>query len=185
MTPKAIRPNAALRQAGLLKAAAGKPTDARVNVVPEGGIGLIYCNHPGEVDADRRKVKELFTGKEGVAAVLEPAEFAAQGMPVPREYPQAPDLILVAKAGYAVSGSTDGDEFVTTHTEGRVSLGSHGLLSAESKMNALCVVSGRGVRPGSQVSQSENIDVAPTIARLLGIEFAADGRALNELLTDE
>jgi predicted AlkP superfamily pyrophosphatase or phosphodiesterase len=185
MTPKAVRPNVLLRQAGLLQAAAGKPTDARVNVVPEGGIGLVYCNHPGEVEADRRRVKELFAGREGVAAVLEPAEFAAQGMPEPRTYPQAPDLVLVAKSGYAVSGSTDGEEFVTTHTEGRVSLGSHGLLSADQKMNAVCVVSGRGVRPGSKVSMAENIDVAPTIARLLGVKFEADGKPLTELLSDE
>jgi predicted AlkP superfamily pyrophosphatase or phosphodiesterase len=185
MTPKAVRPNVLLRQNGLLKAAAGKPTDARVNVVPEGGIGLIYCNNPGEVAADRRRVKELFVGREGVAAVLEPAEFESHGMPDPREYPQAPDLILVAKDGYAVSGSTDGEEFVTTHTEGRVSLGSHGLLAANAKMNAVCVLSGRGVRPGAKVSAAENIDVAPTIARLLGIQFTADGKPLSELLTGE
>jgi len=185
MTPKAVRPNVLLRQSGLLKAAGGKPTDARVNVVPEGGIGLIYCNHPGEVQSDRRRVQELLAGREGVAAVLEPAEFASQGMPDPREYSQAPDLILVAKEGYAVSGSTDGSEFVTTHTEGRVSLGSHGLLSANVKMNAVCVLSGRGVRPGAKVAAAENIDVAPTIARLLGIEFAADGKPLAELLAGE
>jgi predicted AlkP superfamily pyrophosphatase or phosphodiesterase len=182
MTPKAIRPNVLLRQAGLLKAAGGKPTDARANVFPEGGIGLVYCNHPGEVEADRRRVKELFAGREGVAAVLEPSEYATQGMPVPREYPQAPDLVLVAKDGYGVSGSTDGEEFVTTSTEGRISLGSHGLLSANAKMNAVCVVSGRGIRAGTKIAGAENIDVAPTIARLLGVEFAADGKPLEALL---
>jgi predicted AlkP superfamily pyrophosphatase or phosphodiesterase len=184
LTPKAIRPNVLLRQEKLLTAgAAGKVTEARVNVVPEGGIGLVYCNEPGNVDALRKQARELFEGKEGVAAVLEPAQFAEYGMPHPREYSQAPDLVLVAKDGYAVSGQAEGETFVTTQVEGKVSLGSHGLITTNPKMNAICVVSGHGIKPGSQVASAENIDVAPTAAQLLGLKtFPADGRVMSELL---
>ena len=185
MTPKAIRPNVVLRQEGLLTVGAmGKVVEARVNVVPEGGIGLIYCNDPSQLDADRKRVAELLRGREGVAGVLEPSEFAAHGMPHPREYSQAPDLIVVAKDGYGVSGGAEGDAFVTTSTEGRISLGSHGFLSDSAKMNAVCVVAGRGIRKGAQVEKAENIDIAPTAAVLLGVEgLQADGRALRAMLS--
>jgi hypothetical protein len=50
-------------------------------------------------------------------------------------------------------------------------------------MNALCVLSGQGIRPGVQLERVENIDIAPTIAQLLGIEnFPADGKALAAAL---
>ncbi len=184
LTPKAIRPNVLLRQAKLLTVgAAGKVTEARVNVVPEGGIGLVYCNEPGNVEALRKQARELFVGQEGVEAVLEPAQFAEYGMPHPREYSQAPDLVIVAKDGYAVSGQAEGETFVASQVEGKVSLGSHGLITTNAKMNAICVISGRGIKPGSKVDKAENIDVAPTAARLLGLNaFSADGRVMSEIL---
>ncbi|MBL8828385.1 MAG: alkaline phosphatase family protein [Planctomycetaceae bacterium] len=184
LTPRAIRPNVLLRQEMLLTVGAGnKVTEARVNVVPEGGVGLVYCNEPGNVEALRKQAKELFTGKEGVAAVLEPAQFAEYGMPHPREYSQAPDLVIVAKDGYAVSAQAESDAFVATQVEGKVSLGSHGLITTNPQMNAICVISGRGIKAGSKVDKAENIDVAPTAARLLGLKtLAADGRVMSEIL---
>lgn len=183
-TPKAIRPNVLLRQRELLTLTGGKMRDARVHVIPEGGIGLVYCTDPSHVEADRKLVKELFTGQEGVAEVLLPEQFAAYGLPHPREYAPAPDAVLVAKEGYAVSGSVEGETFVASNTEARTSLGSHGFIATSPKMNALCVLSGRGVKPGEKLEQVENIDVAPTIARLLGLDdFRADGRVLEQALT--
>ena len=182
-TPKALRPNVLLREKGLLKADGGKLSEARVHVIPEGGIGLVYCTNPGEAEADRQRVKELFTGQEGVADVVLPDRFAEYGLPQPREYAQAPDAVLVAKDGYAVSASVEGDTFVASNTEAKTSLGSHGFLSGSKKMNALCVLSGNGIRKGGKLEQVENIDVAPTIAKLLGLEgFSADGQPLSAAL---
>ncbi len=184
-TPKAIRPNVVLRDEGLLKVTAGKITDARVHVISEGGIGLVYCTEPGQAPADRERVKQLFVGKEGVDDVLLPEDFAKQGMPHPREYSQAPDAILVAKDGYAVSNSADGDAFVAPNTEAKTSLGSHGFLSKHAKMNATCVLSGNGIRQGAKLQEVENIDVAPTIAKLLGIQgLPADGKSLDAALAN-
>lgn len=183
-TPKAICPNVVLRQEQLLTmGAAGKIVEARINVVPEGGIGLVYCNDPGMVADDAKRFRELVAQREGVAEILEPSQFAAHGLPHPREYAQAPDLVLVAKDGYGVSGVVDGDSFVRTNVEGRVSLGSHGFVSSLKRMNAVCVIAGRGVRKGVQIKSAENIDVAPTVARLLGIAgFPVDGRVWDEIL---
>lgn len=185
-TTKAIRPNVLLREAGLLTLGPKRRIDeARVNVVPEGGIGLIYCNHRGDVDADSKRVREIFRELEGVAGILTPDQFAEHGMPHPREYAQSPDLILVAKDGYGVSGSAEGETFVASQEEGRISLGSHGFLANNPKMNAICVLSGRGIREGAIVQTAENISIAPTAAKLLGLEnYQADAEPLNSLLEE-
>jgi predicted AlkP superfamily pyrophosphatase or phosphodiesterase len=183
LTPKAICPNVVLRQQGRLTVAAGKIGEAQVHVVPEGGIGLVYFTNPGTAAADRKRVQELFSGKEGVADVLGPERFAEYGLPHPREYAQAPDLVLVAKDGYGVSGSAEGDEFVAVNTAARVSIGSHGFVSKLQKMNAVCVISGCGIRSGAHLQAIENIDIAPTAARLLGLAgFVADGRVMDGAL---
>jgi predicted AlkP superfamily pyrophosphatase or phosphodiesterase len=185
MTPKAICPNVVLRQEGLLTVTAGKLAEARVHVFPEGGVGLVYCTDPGTVAADREKVKSLLKEKEGVAEILFPDRYAEVGLPLPREYPQSPDAILVAKDGYAVSATVAGDSFVIANTEARTSLGSHGFVSTFNKMNAICVLSGSGIRRGGQVEKIENIDIAPTIARLLQVEFpSADGKPLSGALNE-
>jgi predicted AlkP superfamily pyrophosphatase or phosphodiesterase len=183
LTPKAIRPNVLLRQKGLLTALGGKISDAEIHVFPEGGIGLVYCTNPGTAEADRKRFRELLEGQEGVAEILEPEQFAEHGLPHPREYSQAPDQVLVAKDGYGVSASAEGETFVATGAEARVSAGSHGFLATLPKMNALCILSGAGVRAGVVIPQAENIDVAPTAARLLGLkDFLVDGKVLAEAL---
>ncbi|MGE0758702.1 MAG: alkaline phosphatase family protein [Pirellulaceae bacterium] len=185
LTPKAILPNVALRQAGLLQTdSSGRITEARAHVFPEGGIGLVYCTDPGSAPDDARQVAELLKGREGVADVLTPAQFARYGLPHPREYSQAPDLVVVAADGYGVSSSAEGDAFIATNIVGRVSLGSHGFISTLPKMNAVCVLSGAGIRRGVRLEPVENIDIAPTVARLLGVPgFQADGKVLADALS--
>src|SRR4030095_6682388 len=111
------------------------------------------------------QVKKLFIDQEGVADVLLPEAFAEYGLPHPREYNQAPDAVLVAKDGYSVSASAEGEDFVKANTEAKTSLGSHGFVSTMKKMNAPLVLSGRGIRRGEKLQDVENIDVAPTIAK--------------------
>ena len=187
LTPKAFRPNALFRKEGMLSlGGAGKLAEARVHVISEGGTGLIYCTDPSTADADRKRVKELLEGKEGVAEVLAPAEFAKHGMPHPREYSQAPDLVVVTQDGYGVSTTAEGDDFVVGNTEGKVSLGSHGFISTISKMNAPCILSGAGIRRGVHLKDAENIDIAPTVAKLLELrDFTADGRVLSNAFAEE
>ncbi len=184
LTPKAIRPNVLLRQQGLLSSVpVGKIVDAKVHVVPEGGIGLVYCTDPGISNADANRITQIFAGQEGVASVLEPRQFAEYGLPHPREYSQAPDFVLVAKDGYGVSGSADGEMFVAPGAEAKVPVGSHGFISTEIKMNAVCIIAGAGIQSGARLKNVGNIDIAPTIAGLLGLKaIATDGRVLTEAL---
>jgi hypothetical protein len=143
----------------------------------------VYCTDPATAAADAKRAKQLLLGQEGVAAVLAPEQFAEYGLPHPREYSQAPDLVLVAKDGYGVSGTAEGETFVTLGIEAKVPAGSHGFVSTEGKMNAVCVLSGCGIRPGVRLKSVENTDIAPTIAQLLDLSgLSPEGRVLSEAL---
>jgi predicted AlkP superfamily pyrophosphatase or phosphodiesterase len=183
LTPKAIRPNVLLRKAGLLTVEGGKLTQAQVHVIPEGGVGFVYCTNPAKAPQDSAYVKKMFIGQEGVADVLLPDRFNEVGFPHPREYDQVPDAILVAKDGYAVSGAVTGETLVATYREAQTSLGSHGFLAKLQKMNAMCILSGAGIRSGIKLQGADNTVIAPTIAKLLGLKYPnADGRPLSDAL---
>ena len=50
-------------------------------------------------------------------------------------------------------------------------------------MRAIFVAWGNGIRPGATIKQMRNVDIAPTIARLLGLEMKdITGRTLTEIL---
>lgn len=179
-TPNAIKPNVALRDAGLLKADGKRIVEARVHVVPEGGIGLVYCTNPLEAKELRQTIESAFQGKEGVDQILFPDRFAEFGLPMPREYEQAPDAVIAAKEGFSVSASVEGSEFVEPNTKVGTSLGSHGFLSTHPRMNATCILWGKDIQAGRSITGIENTSIAPTIAKLLGLPQAEwDGDAMD------
>lgn len=180
---KSLRPNAVLRREGLLEAQGNRITSARVQVVPEGGIGMVYLTDPKTAEKDRETVKRLFQDAEGVAAVLGPEDYPRYHLPSPKDHPGMADMVLAAKDGYGVSGAVSGDDFVVPNDP---PTGSHGYLSTEPKMNAVFVASGAGVKAGARLETVENVDVAPTVAHLLGVPLKqASGRVLNEILDDK
>jgi len=180
--PKTLQPNVVLRQAGLLTLEGTQISTARAHVIPEGGIGMLYLTVPDHIEEEKQKVIELFQNREGIAAVLTPEDFQKYGLPQPREYPQMADLILVAKDGYGIGATAVGEDFVV---KSDVTLGTHGFLSTNPLMNATCIVSGAQIHQGVTIDVVENIDVTPTIAHLLGIEFkTADGKVLTQVLRD-
>jgi len=178
-----LQPNVLFRQAGLLElGGTNQITKARAQVVPEGGTGMIYLTDPQTREADRRKVIELLHDKEGVADLIGPEQFAAYGLPLPEKNSHMADLVLVAHNGYAVSGTATGNDFVLPVT-GSMSQGYHGYLASNTNMDALFIASGRGIKRNVKIGKVENIDVAPTIAHLLGQQLpGAEGKVISEIL---
>jgi predicted AlkP superfamily pyrophosphatase or phosphodiesterase len=178
--PKSILPNVVLRKAGLLTVENSRIASARVHVFPEGGIGMLYLTVPESAEKDRKQAIELLRHVEGIETILEPVQFAEHLMPRPDEHPGMADLVLVAKDGYSFDGRATGDEEVITH---KSVLGTHGFLSKSAKMNAAFIAAGNGIRPGAELGEIQNIDVAPTIARLFEQKLEhARGRVLTEIL---
>lgn len=178
--PKLLQPNVVLRQEGMLTVEGTQVATARAQVIPEGGIGMVYLTVPGNAEEDRKKVIELFRDREGIAAIITPEEFANHGLPHPKDYSQMADLILVAKDGYGIGASATGDNFVI---QSEATLGTHGFLSTNPRMNATFIASGAGIRQAATIEMIENIDISPTIAHLLGVDLkSVDGKVVQQAL---
>jgi predicted AlkP superfamily pyrophosphatase or phosphodiesterase len=175
-----VLPNAALLKAGLLEAADGKVTKTQAYVVPEGGSAFVYVTVPDASGEILARVKRALTGLEGIDKVVEPEEYAKYGLPSPSVNEQMGPLFLTAKEGYAFAGSA-GDQVVIDAPEG--SLGAHGYVSSDPDLQSLFIASGRGIKPGVKLESVDNIDVAPTAARLLGFELKkVQGKVLSNIL---
>ena len=176
-----IMPNAAFLKAGLLEVTEGKVTSAQMYLVSEGGTALVYLTVP---DADGQllaRARAALTGIEGIDTIIEPSDYGAYGLPTPKASDQMGALLLTAKDGYSFSTAAHG-EVVADAAEG--SLGAHGYLSTDPELQALFIASGRGIKAGVTIDSMQTIDLAPTMARLLGLELKdVDGRVLSEILT--
>lgn len=179
-----LQPNVLLRRAGLLELGqSNRVAKARAQVMPEGGIGMVYLTNPETRETDRQNVLALFTGQKGIEAVIPPERYASLGFPGPQNNPAMADLILAAQDGYGFLPSASGEEFVVAATP-YDNHGTHGYLASHSKMDAMFVAAGRGIKRGVKIGAIENIDLAPTIAHLLGEKLEqAEGKILQEILS--
>ena len=175
-----IRPNVALQRAGLLEVVDGKVTRTQAYVVPEGGTAIVYLTTPDPGGERLGKVRMALQGIEGIDRIVEPEAFAELGLPRPEDNPQMGALFLTAREGYSFAAAVGG-EVVVDATEG--SLGAHGYVADDPEIQSLFIASGRGVGRGIVLERMDAIDVAPTAARLLGIEMkGVEGRVLAEIL---
>ena len=176
-----IRPNAALLKAGLIEVQDGKITRTEAYVVPEGGTAMVYVTVPDSSDAILGRVKQALGDIEGIDRVIEPAQYAEFGLPTPAANEQMGALFLTAKDGYAFTADTN--EPLTVDAP-PTSLGTHGYVSSEPDIRALFIAAGRGIKPGVVLDSVNTIDLAPTAARLLGVELKdVEGRVLQEVLS--
>ena len=179
---RVIRPNVALRQAGLLRAQGPTITTCEAVANTLGGSAMIYVPDKSKLAALTPKLKDLLGKLEGVERIYEPHEFAALGLPTPAQNDQIADLFVVAKDGYAFTHYPTGDEAVTELTP-EVYPGHHGYLASDPQLNGMFVAWGHGVKRGAQLGEIRNLDVAPTVAALLGLKMEnVEGRVLAEAL---
>ena len=180
LVKRQIRPNAAFMKAGLLKSEQNTITRAQAWSVPEGGTAMVYVTVPDPEGQILRRTREALAGIEGIDKVIEPGEYQPYGLPLPSENDQMGMLFLTAKDGYAFTAAI-GDEIVVDAPTG--SLGAHGYVGTDPDMLALFVAAGRGIEPGVRLDVIDATAVAPTAARLLGVELkGADGKVLTDIL---
>ncbi len=179
---KYVYANVVLKQAGLLRAAGPTISSCDAFVGSQGGIAMVYVTDPARRAELVPKLKALFAAAEGVAEVIDAATDApAHGMPTPTENQGMGELILYPKAGFAFSGAAAGDVI----TGPAVNYGgTHGYSSRDPELDGIFIASGSGIKPGVKVPRVRNLDVAPTIARLLDVPLPdVEGKVLTEILT--
>jgi len=173
-----IHANVALRREGLMREENGKAMwDAWV--VADGGVAMVYMKDPARQAELVPKLSTLFAGIDGVQAVYSQEELTKLGLPLPAQSDQAPDMLLAAKPGYSFGNGVEGN--IVMDSNG----GTHGYLNSDSEMNAIFIAGGSGIKHGIQLDRISNLDVAPTIAALLGIEMKnIAGHSLSKILSD-
>jgi predicted AlkP superfamily pyrophosphatase or phosphodiesterase len=182
-TPKSIRPNVVLRREGLLTVENGQIVSAKVFTVSLGGSAMGYLTDPATAREDREAVVRLFQEAEGIAAIVEPKQYARYHLPLPSDNQAMGDFVLAAKDGYVFAQDATGVDLIVANPN--PTAGAHGFLSTNPQMNAIFVASGSGIRSGARLTTVENIDVAPTIMRLLGASIPdASGRVIEEIVLD-
>jgi len=172
-----IRPNVLLRDKGLITGA-GDQARGEAWVMPEGGTAMLYVTRPNrKAELLPHLWRELST-LEGVDQIYGTEDFGKLGLPLPSTSDQAPDLFFTAKPDYMFSGESEG-ELVSRVSEA----GTHGYINSDPKMQAIFIASGVCIPKGIRLDGISNLDVAPTIAALLGLEMRnVKGNAIQAIV---
>ena len=168
-----LQPNAVLRDAGLLQ------TDANGRITSWQAVAhraAIRIKDPGDTTL-ATKVEDVFQtladGRyRGLFRLVGRDEIARLG--------GDPDVLFIIEPieGYTTGAGVEGGFVVASNRHG-----DHGFLPTEPPMYTGLIAAGAGVRPGIAVPLTRQIDIAPTVARLLGFELTdADGVPLVGIL---
>lgn len=173
---KIIQPNVVLRRLNLLESQGGKLGPGKAWCISQGGAAGVYIFDDGHRAEMVQQLTQAFREIEGIQAVIGPQDLPKFGQTSPQEEPRCPDFWLAAESGYSFSETATGDEVVVTRpTVG----GGHGYLPDQPDMLAMCVIWGPGIPPGTNLGKVQIVDIAPTMAALLGVALPnPDGKVL-------
>lgn len=166
-----ICPNVLLQKAGLLTVdEQGNVTSWKAFSQRAGGISEIRLSQYAD-EADKQKLESVLDSlvqdsESGIFAVLTGEEARARG-----GFPQA-SYVLISQKGYEIRDDVIGEYMRTTLTQ----KAQHGYNNEFPEMRASFMLAGRNITKG-RVHNVKLIDVAPTLAALMGAELPdAEGR---------
>jgi predicted AlkP superfamily pyrophosphatase or phosphodiesterase len=168
-----LRPGVLLREAGLVTLSPdGHPASWRAVVTTHGGLAHLYARD-GRPDELRRLFDPLAgVPGSGIARVYSAAEIQAHGGD-----PRA-TLAIGAAEGFVFTAGYQGE---ATAPAGKP--GHHGFDPGLPAMRASLLITGGAIAPG-RLDGARLVDVAPTVARWLGLSLpTATGRPLPVRLT--
>jgi predicted AlkP superfamily pyrophosphatase or phosphodiesterase len=176
---RACAPNIALHADGLLRLdRTGDIVEHEARVCANGGAAHVYVRAGADRGAVVARVLECFAGIPGIAAVLDPEAFDDVGLPWPDEDPTQGDLVLLATDDWYFTDHATPEAAAT----GRRYRGMHGNLPDDPRLHAGFVAAGPGVAEGVRLGVLDHLDVAPTLAALLGLKLVAAERPLVEAM---
>lgn len=177
---KFIQPNVALKKAGLARGLGPTISSCDAYVMAQGGMAFAYVTNPARRAELLPQLKEMFTTMEGIAEVIDGKDGHRFGMPTPDENPGMGDLILFAKDGYAFRKDVTGEDVVVPAVNYG---GTHGYPASDPELDGIFIANGPDIKPGTVVDRVSNLDVAPTLAKIMELTLPkVDGRVLDEIL---
>jgi predicted AlkP superfamily pyrophosphatase or phosphodiesterase len=159
-----VDPNAILREAGI------PPSEA--TALAEGGAAYIYeTRRTPELTA---KIRATFAANPATESVPTDEQITEQGWPSRSDNPAAFDVLAYAKEDWKFGGSTVQPEPKT---------GAHGYPNNRPLMQAIFIANGAAIRSTDEQPAFPNINVAATIAQILGLpQTGMDGKPLIAIL---
>ncbi|HEX3179301.1 MAG TPA: alkaline phosphatase family protein [Methylomirabilota bacterium] len=161
---------APLRRAGLFTLERGRVADWKAMPWSAGGAAAIVLKDPSD-EATRQRVREVLDNlaadpANGIDRILDADTLRAKGA-----FPTAAFLVGL-KPGWQTAAPTAA---ILSRSRG----GQHGHLPDVPELHASFLLVGPGVPPGRDLGLVDMRDVAPTLARRLGLTLAdADGKSL-------
>jgi predicted AlkP superfamily pyrophosphatase or phosphodiesterase len=169
-----------LKNKGLMTVAGSNIVDRKVALVAEGGAGLLYITDTANRAQIMADLVPALKQVEGIEAVFPADEFASIGHAGPDKNKNAPDIIVAAAQGYSIAENPASKDLI--NPTGTVK-GNHGNLPKHRYMDAAFIAWGAGIKPGAKLGRIRNVDVAPTMAAILGVKMEnVEGRVLTEIL---
>jgi predicted AlkP superfamily pyrophosphatase or phosphodiesterase len=169
-----INPNALLRDCGYIKVEDGKVVSWRALARSSGGSCSIYVKDPADVEAvgEALRKAEAVDG-ERLFTVLDRKELDLLG------YNADATFALDPEEGWAFSAA-----LMPKLIDGLPTVrGNHGQRPTRPQLYTGFVAAGGGVRAGASLDRMRLIDIAPTVARLLGLDMpGVEGVVLDALL---
>lgn len=170
-----ISPNVLLHQAGLIELdPEGNVTSWKAWSQRAGGTAEVRMADPQDEETRRTLagiMKRLAEDPDsGILEVVDREGARARG-----GFPDA-EYVLVSKKGYELRDDVTGDYCRTRLTQ----KAQHGYSENFPEMRASFMLWGKGVRPGSDPGEFELIDIAPTLAAMMGVSLP-DAEGVNRL----
>jgi arylsulfatase A-like enzyme len=138
---------------------------------------MVYITNPDRRAELLTQLHQMFTGVEGIDHIYGAEDFAQLGLPTLAMSDQSADLVLAATPDYGFSNETEGAYL--TEFQG----GTHGFINSDPNMQAIFIASGLGVPSGVRIDSILNLDVAPTVAALLGLDMKnVKGRGIAQIV---
>ncbi len=174
---QAIAPNVLLAQNGLITLVDGKVTDWKAFVQHTGGSAAVYVKDPRDT-ATLEKVHAILqehsidSSSNRLYQIIEKEQLVKLGGPRDAAF------YLEGELGNMFSGAATGEFLRRPPLKGN-----HGYLPTKPGLQTGFLLSGRGVKKGVVLDSIRLVDVAPTVAQLLGLTMKdTDGHALKEIL---
>ncbi len=165
-----IFPNAWLAQNGFIN---GREWKAKFH--SGRGSGFLRLHDAGDTTTlkeVRKMLNALPAATRKLFTIIEKKQLQELGA-----YPDAV-LAIVPKDGYSIGGSAIGLAIRPSAQKG-----THGYLPSNPKMKTGFIAYGAGINKGTVMNEMGLVDIAPLIAKLLGIEFnAPDGKLLQGIM---
>ncbi len=177
---KNINLSVLLKQKNLMTVAGNNVVDARVTLVAQGGAAMLYIRDAADRDRLIAELVPELKAVEGIDAVIPSSEFASIGHLTPAQNPHEPDIFVSAAEGYSFADNPASKTLInpTGNTKG-----THGASASNPLIDATFVAWGAAIKPGAKLDRIRNVDVAPTMAAILGLTMEnVEGRALTEIL---